>query len=166
VKAMVIIASMRDSVRLTACVREGGFEGIIFGGPCMGRRGFTEQAGNAAEGVIFPMLYTSSEKANGFNRQFFERFGREPDYLAAHTYDTVRMLIDAIGLAGLDRECIRDTIQRLSPWCGVTGTICWDTQGSNSRAVGLGTISKGRVQPLSVRNRAISRQTSSSNCLP
>jgi ABC-type branched-subunit amino acid transport system substrate-binding protein len=142
---LVVIAAAPQSAQIISAVRQKGFKGFIFGGPCMGKRRFLEQAANAAEGTVFPLLYTKSKESKSFDERFTARFGKRPDYLAAHTYDAVNLLIAAIRKAGLNRARIRDAICGLSPRNGVTGTIKWDPLGSNNRAVRLGTIRNGRV---------------------
>ncbi len=111
----------------------------------MGRRSFLEEAGKAAEGVIFPSLYTPRKNSYIFEKKFTSRFGYQPDYLAAHTYDTINILVAAIRKGGLNRARIRDAVRELSPWAGVTGVVKWDTLGGNSRAVQLGTVRAGCV---------------------
>jgi branched-chain amino acid transport system substrate-binding protein len=147
--ALVIIASAAESAKLISAVRGGGFEEIIYGGPCMGQRRFIELAGDAAEGVVFPLLYEHGKESIAFEKEFEARFGRRPDYLAAHTYDAANILIAAIHKAGLNRALINDALRSLSPWQGVTGEIQWDPLGSNSRLINLGTIRNGVVQKLS-----------------
>jgi branched-chain amino acid transport system substrate-binding protein len=142
---LVLIAGGKPGARLLRAVRKKDFTGLIFGGPCMGRGSFLEQAGKAAEGVIFPLLYTAGGDSNGFEEKFISRFGHCPDYVAAHSYDAVRLLIAATHKAGLNRARIRVAVSELSPWKGVTGVIKWDSLGSNDRAVRLGTIRDGRV---------------------
>ena len=83
-----------------------------------------------------------------FERTFRERAGRPPDYAAAHTYDSVRLLIEAIRRAGLNRVRIREAVSQISPWTGVAGVVAWDSLGSNTRPVRLGTIRRGRVVAL------------------
>lgn len=146
---LVLIAASRQSAQIISAVRQKGFKGHIFGGPCMGRRSFLKQAANSAEGVVFPLLYTHSKGSDSFDKKFTARFGKQPDYLAAHTYDAVNLLIAAIRKAGLNRPRIHDEVRSLSPWQGVTGKIQWDPLGSNSRLVKLGTVLNGRVQALS-----------------
>jgi ABC-type branched-subunit amino acid transport system substrate-binding protein len=143
--ALVVIAADTDSARIVSAVRQKGFNGRIFGGPCMGRRSFIEQAGDAADSAVFPLLYTHSKESKSFDEKYRARFGKRPDYLAAHTYDAVNLLIIAIRKAGLNRARIHDEVRALSPWHGVTGEIQWDPLGSNSRIVRLGTIRDGRV---------------------
>ena len=146
---LVVIAAARQSAQIISAIRQKGFNGLIFGGPCMGRRSFLEQAANAAEGVVFPLLYTHSKGSDSFDKKFTARFGKRPDFLAAHTYDAVNLLVAAIRKAGLNRPRIHDAVRSLSPWQGITGKIQWDPLGSNSRLVHLGTVRNGRVRSLS-----------------
>jgi branched-chain amino acid transport system substrate-binding protein len=147
--ALVLIAGAEESAQLICAVREKGFDGLVFGGPHMGRRSFLQEAGRAAEGVIFPLLYIPGGNSHGFEKKFTARFGSRPDYLAAHTYDAVNLLIAATRQAGLNRARIRDAVRAQAPWDGVTGNVQWDSLGSNSRAVGLGTVRAGCVRRLS-----------------
>ncbi|MHC4643647.1 MAG: ABC transporter substrate-binding protein, partial [Planctomycetota bacterium] len=145
VHALVLIAGAEQSAHIISAIRERNFTGPIFGGPCMGRRSFLGEADKAAEGVIFPSLYTPRKNSDSFEQKFTSRFGYQPDYLAAHTYDTVNLLVAAIRKGGLNRARIRDAVRELSPWAGVTGAVKWDTLGGNSRDVQLGTVRAGRV---------------------
>jgi len=147
--AVVLIAGSQQSARLTSAMRESGFQGLIFGGPTMGQRDFTKKAGNAAEGAIFPLLYAPGGTSEDFERTFTARFGNRPDYLAAHTYDAVNLLVAAIRKAGLNRTRIRDAVKELSGWQGVAGPILWDSRGSNSRPIVLGTVTSGQLKQLS-----------------
>jgi branched-chain amino acid transport system substrate-binding protein len=148
-EVLVLVAGGEASAHLIRAVREKGFAGRVFGGPCMGRRSFIEEAGKAADGAVFPLLYAGSAASKSFEDKFVCRFGKQPDYLAAHTYDGVNLLIAAIRKAGLNRVCICDALRELSPWQGVTGSIKWDPLGSNCRRVALGTIRNGCVLPVS-----------------
>jgi len=154
--AVALVAGARPSARLVVALREQGFRGPVFGGPAMGRRRFHEEAGEAAEGVLFPLVYRPStapeeEAAKEFFDTFEQRYGHAPDYAAAHTYDAFRLVIAAVRAAGLNRAQIRDAMEALSPYSGVTGTIRWDPLGSNTRPVSLGTIREGRVIPVQDR---------------
>jgi ABC-type branched-subunit amino acid transport system substrate-binding protein len=148
-EVLVLVAGGEASAHLIRAVREKGFAGRVFGGPCMGRRSFIEEAGKAADGAVFPLLYAGSAASKSFEDKFVCRFGKQPDYLAAHTYDGVNLLVAAIRKAGLNRVCICDALRELSPWQGVTGSIKWDPLGSNCRRVALGTIRNGCVLPVS-----------------
>ncbi|HCO92759.1 MAG TPA: hypothetical protein DIU00_02210 [Phycisphaerales bacterium] len=159
VESLVLIAAAQESAKLIRAIREKGFKGSIFGGPDMGCRSFLKQAAAAAEGVIFPLLYTPSKYSESFEEKFIRRFGDSPDYLAAHTYDAMNLLIAAIHKAGLNRARICDAVRALSGFQGVTGPIQWDPLGSNCRTTSLGTIRKGRVRTLRRRNHPAYSET-------
>jgi ABC-type branched-subunit amino acid transport system substrate-binding protein len=111
----------------------------------MGRRHFIEAAGKAGEDVLFPL--TGNVLPESFSTRFQKRYGRMVDYASIHTYDAVRLIIDAVRQGGLNRARIRDALVELSPWAGESGTVQWDPLGQNDRLVRLGTIHEGRVVP-------------------
>jgi branched-chain amino acid transport system substrate-binding protein len=133
---------------MVKALRRAGFEGAIVGGPTLGRNGFLREAGADAEGVFLPLLFDPGRAAPGFVAAYRERFGGDPDWLAAHAYDGARLLVAAVRRAGLNRVRIQDALRGLAPWEGVTGRVAWDPTGRAQRAVHLGTIHDGRVVPL------------------
>jgi len=149
--AVAIAADADDSARLVAALREEGYTGSIFGGPAMGRQQFLQQAGAAAEGVVFPLLYEPRTTPTGFAKTFARRFGHPPDYAAAHTHDAVRLVLEVIQKAGLNRARIRDAVNDASPWTGAAGTVQWDGLGANTRSARLGSLRNGRVVALTSR---------------
>jgi branched-chain amino acid transport system substrate-binding protein len=145
---LALIAGAREGAAFLTGLRRAGLTMPVFGGPAMGRRLFLEAAGESAEGVIFPLLWDRSAaggRSAGLAERFERRFGLEPDYAAAYTYDAVNLVIAAIRQAGLNRVRIRDRLRELSPWSGITGTITWDPTGHNHRPVVLAGIRGGRV---------------------
>ena len=148
--AALVIASAGDSAALVRALRRSRFAGTIFGGPQMGRRRFLATAGEAGEGVVLPLFCESSgAAAESFTQRFRERTGSAPDWAAAHTYDATRMLLQAIGKAGLNRVAIRQALVELSPWSGVTGIVEWDPTGQNRQPVTrLATIRGGKIVPV------------------
>jgi len=146
--AAVVVGGASDSARLVSAIRAGGFTGPVFGGPAMGRRRFARDAGAAASGVVFPLLWEPDAETQGFAKAFQDRCGQPPDYAAAHAYDATRLLLDAVRKAGLDRDRIAQAIRQAAPWAGVTGTNRWDPRGGNTRALRLGTLRDGLPVPL------------------
>lgn len=154
--ALALIAGSQDAARFLIAMRREELTMPVFGGPAMGRRAFVETAGELAEGVLFPLLWHRSaveEESADFARLFEGRFGVEPDYTVAHTYDAMNLTIDAVRRAGLNRVRICDAVRGLSPWPGVTGTITWDPTGQNQRPVILGTVRNGRTTPVKPKER-------------
>jgi branched-chain amino acid transport system substrate-binding protein len=146
-RAVLVLAGARDAARLVRALRAAGFPGTIVGGAPSGRRVFGEEAGPAAEGVVFPRLFDAdAPEAVAFSRAFSNRWGVAPDYLAAHAYDAVRLVAEAVRRAGPNRALVRDALVALAPWRGATGTLSWDPTGRAVRAATLGTWSKGRAR--------------------
>jgi len=149
--AVVIAAGPGDSARIVNALRAGKYEGAVFGGPSMGRSEFRTHAGRSGDGAVFPLMHAPSSNSKAiakFSRAFESKFGRRPDYTAAYTYDSVRMLIAAIRTAGLDRARIRNAVASMSPWPGVTGPVRWSRVGSNTQVPPIGTIKARRLTTL------------------
>jgi ABC-type branched-subunit amino acid transport system substrate-binding protein len=149
--AVLIIAGPEDSARLVVAIRERLGDVLIFGTHQMGRFQFCRLAGKAAENARFPLLW-KPDKSDVTTRKFIEnfkaRYGREPDYAAALSYDATRLLVAAARQGGLSRAGIRGALVKLSPWQGIAGSIQWDGTGQNSRKVTrMGTIRNGCIVP-------------------
>ncbi|MBC8392105.1 MAG: ABC transporter substrate-binding protein [Deltaproteobacteria bacterium] len=147
--ALVLIAGVDDSIDLVRSIQDKGFSGTVFGGPSMGHHRFVQNVPVTSEKLIFPLLYYPSGESRLFDEEFKRRFGREPDYLAAHTYDALNLLIASIEKAGLDREKIRDAMKYNSPTKGITGTFSWNQYGENVRDISLGCFEDKSVKVFS-----------------
>lgn len=88
---------------------------------------FVQIAGGNAEGVVcaYPWDPTRPDpNLEAFRAVFQSKYAVEPDTYAAHGYDGMNMLLEAIQLAGLNRAKIRDVLaHRTRPFPGVTGDI-------------------------------------------
>ncbi|MHC4347985.1 MAG: ABC transporter substrate-binding protein [Planctomycetota bacterium] len=146
--SIVIFAGPRDSARLLRYLRGAGIGSRYFGGPSFGRRIFLEEAGQAADGVIFPWLCDPPASSRRFAETFRTADDTCPDCFAIAAYDAARMLIAAIDDAGLNRARIRDALEELSPWRGEAGPIEWDPLGQNQRPAHLATARDGHIELL------------------
>ena len=102
-----------------------------------------ENEGERIELIPGNYIFGRSTKANVVlekDKEFKKQFAKEPDYLAAHSYDAVNMLVWAIRRAGLNREKIRDVIKENSLPIGVGGAYNFGSFGENIREVSLGTV--------------------------
>ncbi len=112
-------------------MRAMGMEQPLYGGDRLVSREFLEIAGEAADGVVATYLYNPAlddPVLQDFNRRYAERFGEEAETFAAHAYDGMTVLIEAIRRAGLNRVKIRDELYALETHRGVTGTIPFDAR--------------------------------------
>ena len=150
-RIVLLIAGPEDAARWVGAVRKRLADAVIFGTHQMGRSRFLHLAGEGAEGVRFPLLWTPDESdlaTRKFTASFRARFSQEPDYAAALSFDATRLLIAATRRGGLNRARIREALLQLSPWQGIAGRIQWDGTGQNVRPVSrVGTIRNGQIVP-------------------
>jgi ABC-type branched-subunit amino acid transport system substrate-binding protein len=87
-----------------------------------------------------------SPKLKAFKTNYFKRFGQEPDVFAAHAYDGMNIIIEAIKKAGLNRVLIRDVLTDLKTFQGyegVTGKVIFDPSWNNVRPIFIAKVSNG-----------------------
>jgi branched-chain amino acid transport system substrate-binding protein len=83
--------------------------------------------GEDVEGSYFCNHYSSqiaTDEARTFIADYQAKFGKEPDDVAALTYDAMGLLAQAITTAGqVDRKAIRGALATVENYRGVTGTM-------------------------------------------
>jgi len=109
---------------------------------------FARAAGEAAEGVVVPLLWQPSPEWESFARMYENRWRDRPDHAATWSYDAVRIVEQAVLRAGLNRARIRDAVRDLAPWQGAGGVVRWDALGRNRGPVGLATWTGGQLRPV------------------
>lgn len=115
-------------------LRTQGFVGTLLGGD-----GWVpgEPADPALEGAYFcqhwhATLGSETPSARRFVSTFERRFGHPPDDLAALTYDALGLLFESLAKTPrLDPLALRDELQNLSGFSGVTGTISFRDGGGD-----------------------------------
>jgi len=82
-----------------------------------------------------PFFAESSKRlVMNFTDTFFGATGREPDYREALAYDTARMLLDALRDRSVtDRRTLRDRLQKIEAFEGVTGWVSMTKAGEMQR---------------------------------
>ncbi|MFC2125486.1 ABC transporter substrate-binding protein [Bacteroidota bacterium] len=110
---------------------------------------FLEHAGNLANGVVSTYPYNptlNDPKLQAFNKKYRERFGMDPDVFAAHAYDGMCMVVEAINNVGLNRVLIRDVLTDLKTfqgYNGVTGKIVFDASWNDIGKIWLVEVVNG-----------------------
>src|SRR5579862_271015 len=105
-------------------------------------------AGPAAEGLefVFPYDPTRDDPVwTGFNGRFAKRFDKPPEVFASLGYDGMRILLDSICRAGLNRARIRDAFYGLERYRGVSGEMIFDPNAKNIASLYLGKIQNGKA---------------------
>jgi ABC-type branched-subunit amino acid transport system substrate-binding protein len=111
--AIVLWGNAKETALILKQIREMGIKEPVFGCDRMTSPEFLAIAGNDAEGLITTSQYNPSldnPDLKAFTRNYRDRFGQDPDVFAAHAYDGMNILIEAIQKAGLNRIMIRDML--------------------------------------------------------
>lgn len=150
VEAVVLWARAPQAAAIAVQMRERGLDLPLFGTDRLVSETFLEGAGAAAEGAVATAWTWPSDDAVGwraFEERHRERFGVAAGIVAAYGYDATRLLLDAIGKAGLNRVRIRDALAEVRAYEGVTGTIRLDATSNNVSPLALVRVEEGRFVP-------------------
>ncbi|MBI5957161.1 MAG: ABC transporter substrate-binding protein [Chloroflexi bacterium] len=113
--------------------RELGYEGYIVGSDSWGTPDLLDLCGEACNGLYFSTHYApdiATEVGQTFIMAYEELYGAKPDDVAALTYDAFQILFLAIENGqSFEREDIRDSLQNIGLFEGVTGVMSFDEQG-------------------------------------
>jgi ABC-type branched-subunit amino acid transport system substrate-binding protein len=108
-----------------------------------------KNAGTAADGleIVYPYdLNRDDPSYLAFKQSFEQKFQAPPDAFASLAYDAMRILLDAVCRAGLNRGRIRDALYGLENFRGVTGEMRFDPNAKNIMPLYLGTVRGGKVE--------------------
>jgi len=135
-----------ESARILAQMRAMGMDQWFIGSDRMVTPEFLEVAGDGAFKVMAGYPYdpeSRDPKHVEFVEQFTARFGEPPETYAAHAYDGMTQVIEAIERAGLNRALILDELMAVKTWHGVTGTKVYDPICSNRSPAFLALVKDG-----------------------
>ncbi len=88
--------------------------------------------------------YWFTDEGVTFQREFIKAYGYQADPIAAYAYDGINILINAINIAGTDREKIIDALAKTNYETGVTGEIQFDKNGNRAGNTGLMVFRNGK----------------------
>lgn len=149
VDAVVLWGDGRDAGEILRQMREMGMQQPVLGPDRLVSAEFLEAAGSASEGVVatYPFNPTTDDpEFLGFRARYQNRFDDTPDAYPAHAYDGMRMIIQSIRRAGLNRVRIRDELTKLRTFRGVTGMIRFDTTWNDVGPVWMAVVKNGTHQ--------------------
>jgi len=148
--AVIIWGNARESALILKQIRDLGMNQPVYASDRIVSSDFLNLAGNLAEGMVTTCQYNpeaDDPKLKAFKANYEKRYGQEPDVFAAHAYDGMNMLIEAIRKVGLNRVLIRDVLTDLKTfqgYQGVTGKVLFDGSWNNVRPIFMAEVKNGR----------------------
>ncbi len=150
--AVVLWGNAKETALILNQMREMGMQQPVYGCDRLMSPVFLEIAGQKAEGVVTTCQYNPTldiPTLKAFNQNYEKRFGLEPDVFAAHSYDGMNIIIDAIHMVGLNRALIRDVITDLKTfqgYQGITGEIIFDASWNDIGSIWMTEVRDGKFE--------------------
>lgn len=148
--AILIWGNAKESALILQQIRAMGLKQPVYGSDRMVSPEFLKIAGNLAEGIVTTCQYdpdADNPKLKTFHASYLKRFREEPDVFAAHAYDGMNIIIDAIRKVGLNRVLIRDVLVDLKTfqnYQGVTGKIVFDQSWNDIGDIFMAEVRQGK----------------------
>jgi branched-chain amino acid transport system substrate-binding protein len=148
VDAIVLWTDIGPTAVILQQMQELGMKQRVFGSHRTIGDELIKVAGPAAEGfeAVFPYDPTRTDtRWLEFNANYEARYHEKPDHFAALAYDQMRILLDAICRAGLNKGRIRDALTGLTGYRGVTGDMIFDPNCKNIAPLFLAHVHDGQI---------------------
>ncbi len=148
--AIVIWGNAKESALILKQLRAMGLNQPVYGSDRMVSSEFLKIAGPLAEGIVTTCQYNpdaDNPEIEDFSGSYRKRFGMEPDVFAAHAYDGMNIITEAIQKVGLNRVLIRDVLtdmKTFNGYDGVTGKIIFDDSWNNIRPIYMAKVANGK----------------------
>ena len=151
--AVMLTGFFADSGLIVKQMTELGIQAKILGQNTLTAPSFQKIAGPGAEGAVFSANYLpgvlKTAAAENFIRVWKEKYNREPEVYAAHGYDALAVILEAIKMGGANSEEIRKNLLKIQNFDGVSGTIrSFTPNGDVNKEVVIVKIEGGKLIPL------------------
>ncbi len=148
VDAIVLWTDIEQTAMILRQMQELGMKQRVFGSHRTIGEELIKLAGSAAENFEAVYPYDPSRKDprwTDFVARYEARYHVKPDHFAALAYDQMRILLDAICRAGLNKARIRDALTGLTSYKGVTGDMAFDPNCKNVAPLFLARVHNGQI---------------------
>ncbi len=160
-QALVVWAIPPAASVVTKNAADLGIKIPIFHSHGIGNQDFITLAGAAADGVTFPvgkllvasgLPETDPQKKvlTDYTAAYQKAYSKLPTTFGGHAWDAFWIAEKALEKAGPDRSGIRDQIEQIKDFVGITGVFSFSAQdhnGLDKRAVTVVTIAGGKWTP-------------------
>jgi branched-chain amino acid transport system substrate-binding protein len=149
VDAIVLWTDIPQAAMILQEMQELGMKQRVFGSHRSIGEELIKVAGPAAENFEAVYPYDPSRKDaqwRDFIARYEAHYHEKPDHFAALAYDQMRILLDAICRAGLNKGRIRDALTALTSYKGVTQQMTFDPNCKNIAPLFLARVHDGEIE--------------------
>ena len=150
--AIAIWGNAKESALILKQIRSAGLNQPVYASDRIVSSEFLDLAGPLSDGIVTTCQYnpdSGDPKLKAFQANYVKRFKHEPDVFAAHAYDGMNILIEAVRKAGLNRALIRDVLtdmKTFNGYNGVTGKVVFDGTWNNVRPIYMAEVNNGKFK--------------------
>jgi len=131
-EVIVLTGYASEAAFIVQQARNMGWNIPFVGGDGLHVNELIEKGGEAVEGVKMTTFFSSDNpdpRVQDFVSSFRKRYGMDPGWAAAHSYDAMRLINQAIEKNGPSREGIQKALAETRNFQGITGLINFDENG-------------------------------------
>jgi len=147
--AILIWGNAKESALILKQIRAMGMKQPVYGSDRMVSSEFLKIAGKDAEGVVTTCQYNpdaDNPALKEFQKNYFKKYGEQPEVFAVHAYDGMNLIIKAIEKVGLNRVLIRDVLSDLKTfqnYQGISGVITLDGSWNDMGEIFMAKVENG-----------------------
>ncbi len=132
--------------RILVQAKESGIEERIFSYWGAREKELLANAGEAAEGLIFPFSTFSRETAFQFFEKFEAKYNKEPHYRTGLAFDIIGIFRESLEKCNVDPSntvCVKDKIYTVNNYPGVTGLTLVTQEGGTTKEIIILEVKNG-----------------------
>lgn len=139
-----------ETAAIARMLRDAGIDLPLFGTGAILPDELVAAGGDAVEGLVFPtvMFDAEEEPTADFIAAYRNKFGSDPDIYAAHGYDAVLIIVQAIEQEGLSSDNISFYMNAMNPFPGAAGSTKFDQDGNAQKFHRMWVIDNGQARAL------------------
>jgi len=150
-EAIYVAGYSSETARAATAIRAAGIELPLFGTGAILPEELVAAGGDAVEGLVFPTAAFDPDSDVQAVREFIQgyraRFGEGFDVYAAHGYDALLILVQAIEEESYRPEAISLYLNAMNPFPGAAGATSFDNDGNARKFHRMFVIQGGRPVP-------------------
>lgn len=146
-EGLLIVASDVDTALITQRARLMGWQVPVFTSGWAQTEALIDNGGKAVEGMILEHIYTVDNKTPAFvdfESRYKTRFGIEPSFGAAFSYEATLVLAEALKKTNGNKDGLKDALLNIHDFKGIMNTFSFDKYGDVERPCYLSTINNGK----------------------
>jgi branched-chain amino acid transport system substrate-binding protein len=145
--AVYLAAYAPDLAQMIRHLRDQGYKGTIFTTSAFAAPEIIAQVGRPAEGVFLTQAVFDVDSEEPAIRIFVDayraKYSLEPDLYAAHGYDSVMVLAEALKKGGRTSSELWKGIRSIRDFTGATGTVQFDERGDVQKFPRVYVVNEG-----------------------